>query len=78
MFSKNASFSIIIVLKEKVESVAGMELDTTTAGNSEGKGNVSPPPQVDHDYATLYALPPIMKMEPGKAWIDEDAPPMVR
>eukprot|EP00088_Acartia_fossae_P005823 TRINITY_DN1262_c0_g1_i1.p1 TRINITY_DN1262_c0_g1~~TRINITY_DN1262_c0_g1_i1.p1 ORF type:complete len:575 (+),score=66.63 TRINITY_DN1262_c0_g1_i1:60-1784(+) len=61
--------------EEKVDAVAGMELDTTTPGNSEGKGNVSPP-QVDHDYATLYSLPPIMKMEPGKAWIDEDAPPM--
>jgi len=42
------------------------------------KGSVSPP-QMDHDYAgTLYTLPssaPI-KMEPGKAWIEEDAPPM--
>jgi len=39
------------------------------------KGSVSPP-QMDHDYAgTLYSSAPI-KMEPGKAWIEEDAPPM--
>ena len=28
----------------------------------------------DHDYTTLY---PGMKTEPGRAWIDEDAPPLV-
>ena len=28
----------------------------------------------DHDYTALY---PGMKIEPGRAWIDEDAPPLV-
>lgn len=29
----------------------------------------------DHDYTALY---PGMKTEPGRAWIDEDAPPLVK
>lgn len=47
------------------------------------KGNVSPP-QMDHDYATLYTVLPgpgaaaggNIKPESGKAWIEQDAPPM--
>ena len=30
---------------------------------------------MDHDYTALY---PGMKTEPGRAWIDEDAPPLVK
>lgn len=32
------------------------------------------PSHMDHDYTAIY--PPGIKVEPGKAWIDEDAPPL--
>jgi hypothetical protein len=61
----------------KVEPVSMQET------SSEMKGNVSPP-QMDHDYATLYTVLPgpgaaaggNIKPESGKAWIEQDAPPM--
>ena len=65
----------------KVEP-ASIETVTTSPHSPDMAGNVSPP-QMDHDYATLYTLPggqtaTIIKQESGKAWIEQDAPPMVR
>jgi hypothetical protein len=63
------------VSMEKIETMETIEVMEPT----EVKGSMSPP-QMDHDYATLYTLPGaggMMKQESGKAWIEQDAPPMV-
>jgi len=62
------------VSMEKIETMETIEVMEPT----EVKGSMSPP-QMDHDYATLYTLPGaggMMKQESGKAWIEQDAPPM--
>ena len=46
----------------------------TEPGLTEKEGSGSPL-HLDHDYTASYL--PGMKIEPGKAWIDEDAPPLV-
>jgi len=56
--------------EEEVKSEPGMkdmmiEVETSDA---------AAPRHTDHDYTAMYV--PGMKIEPGKAWIDEDAPPM--
>lgn len=63
----------------KVEP-ASIETVTTSPHSPEMSDDVSPP-QMDHDYATLYTLPggqtaTIIKQESGKAWIEQDAPPL--
>lgn len=63
---------------EMLETKETMIMETKGNMMMEVKGSMSPP-QMDHDYATLYTLPGaggMMKPESGKAWIEQDAPPM--
>ena len=55
-----------------------LEVESSPAPAAAGASDPSMPPprHTDHDYTAIYV--PGMKLEPGKAWIDEDAPPMVR
>ena len=55
-----------------------LEVESSPAPAAAGASDPSMPPprHTDHDYTAIYV--PGMKLEPGKAWIDEAAPPMVR
>ena len=81
LYNFRLNISTLLQEEMKVEP-ASIETVTTSPHSPEMSDDVSPP-QMDHDYATLYTLPggqtaTIIKQESGKAWIEQDAPPMVR
>jgi len=69
---RNTDIADLADFEEEVKTEPGMK-ETNEAG--EGMSLLgSSPRHMDHDYTAIYT--PGIKMEPGKAWIDEDAPPM--
>jgi len=74
---RNHDIADLADFEEEVKTELGMRGEADLLS----KGHSPPPPRqhTDHDYTAIYAPGTSIKVEktePGKAWIDEDAPPL--